>query len=146
MKPYYSHAGITIYHSDCREWLADNDVRVDLVLTDPPYGISYDSSHSKYHNGIARDLIVGDECPFDPTHLLTLGKLIIWGGNIFSRRLPDSLGWLAWIKTMRDDADIRQADMELAWTNCIRRPRVFHHLWIGAYKASESGERAQHPT
>ena len=39
MKPYYEHAGITIYHGDCREVLpaiAPNSV--DLVLTDPPYG------------------------------------------------------------------------------------------------------------
>jgi site-specific DNA-methyltransferase (adenine-specific)/modification methylase len=36
--------------------------------------------------------------------------------------------------------------MELAWTNCIRRPQVFRHLWIGAYKASESGESNVHPT
>jgi DNA modification methylase len=67
VKPYYDHAGITIYHGDCREILptlswhkvstqAQNDgevyaahpqgravqigrVWVDAVLTDPPYGI-----------------------------------------------------------------------------------------------------------
>ena len=36
MKPYYDHAGITIYHGDCREVLPTLDP-VDLVLTDPPY-------------------------------------------------------------------------------------------------------------
>ena len=35
MKPYYDHAGITIYHGDCREVLSD--LKSDLVLTDPPY-------------------------------------------------------------------------------------------------------------
>jgi site-specific DNA-methyltransferase (adenine-specific) len=38
IKPYYEHAGITLYHGDCREilpTLADNSF--DLVLTDPPY-------------------------------------------------------------------------------------------------------------
>ena len=35
MKPYYDHAGITIYHGDCREVLSD--IKYDLVLTDPPY-------------------------------------------------------------------------------------------------------------
>jgi len=38
MKPYYEHAGITIYHGDCREILPHLKP-VDLVLTDPPYGI-----------------------------------------------------------------------------------------------------------
>ena len=38
IKPYYDHAGITIYHADCRDILPHID-RIDLVLTDPPYGI-----------------------------------------------------------------------------------------------------------
>jgi site-specific DNA-methyltransferase (adenine-specific) len=36
MKPYYEHAGITIYHGDCREVLPSIGP-VDLVVTDPPY-------------------------------------------------------------------------------------------------------------
>lgn len=36
MKPYYEHAGITIYNADCREVLPHIG-QVDLVLTDPPY-------------------------------------------------------------------------------------------------------------
>lgn len=39
MKPYYEHAGITIWHGDCREILPTLG-KVDLVLTDPPYGVS----------------------------------------------------------------------------------------------------------
>ena len=38
MKPYYKDDWATIYHGDCREVLPGLD-RVDLVLTDPPYGI-----------------------------------------------------------------------------------------------------------
>lgn len=36
MKPYYEHAGITIYHGDCREVLPTLDP-VDFVFTSPPY-------------------------------------------------------------------------------------------------------------
>jgi len=38
-KPYYDHDGITIYHGDCRE-LLPHLPQVDLVLTDPPYGVT----------------------------------------------------------------------------------------------------------
>ena len=38
MKPYYQDKWVTIYHGDCREILPQLDVKVDLVLTDPPYG------------------------------------------------------------------------------------------------------------
>lgn len=44
MKPYYEHAGITIYHGDCRDILPNLEP-VDLVLTDPPYGIMYSGNH-----------------------------------------------------------------------------------------------------
>ena len=33
MKPYYEHAGITIYHGDCREVAAG--LQVETVITDP---------------------------------------------------------------------------------------------------------------
>ncbi len=38
MKPYYQDSACTIYHGDCREILPTLP-KVDLVLTDPPYGI-----------------------------------------------------------------------------------------------------------
>ena len=43
MKPYYEDkiAGIGIYHGDCREILPQLP-KVDLVLTDPPYGLDYE--------------------------------------------------------------------------------------------------------
>lgn len=39
MRSYYEKDGITIYHGDCREILPTLP-KVDLVLTDPPYGIN----------------------------------------------------------------------------------------------------------
>jgi len=47
-RPYYEHDGQTIYLGDCRDILPELP-KVDLVLTDPPYGIelnyaSYDDS------------------------------------------------------------------------------------------------------
>lgn len=39
--PYYEHAGITIYHGDCREILPRIGP-VDVVVTDPPYNAGLD--------------------------------------------------------------------------------------------------------
>lgn len=41
--PYYADDSVTLYHGDCREVLPTLDA-VDLVLTDPPYGINYVSN------------------------------------------------------------------------------------------------------
>lgn len=38
MKPYYEADGITIYHGDCRAYLAEIEP-VDVAVTDPPYGV-----------------------------------------------------------------------------------------------------------
>ena len=43
MKPYYQDDAVTIYHGDCRDVLPTLEP-VDLVLTDPPYGINYQSA------------------------------------------------------------------------------------------------------
>lgn len=40
MQPYYEHAGITIYHGDCREILSS--VSAEIALTDPPYNVGLD--------------------------------------------------------------------------------------------------------
>lgn len=42
MKPYYQDKYTTIYHGDCREILPTiPDGSIDLVLTDPPYGLDF---------------------------------------------------------------------------------------------------------
>jgi len=56
IEPYYSHAGIAIYHGDCRDILPTLEP-VDAVVTDPPYGIKYRSGHD---GCLPRD-IAGDE-------------------------------------------------------------------------------------
>lgn len=44
MKPYYQHGGITIYHGDARDLLLT--IAADVIVTDPPYGMSYESGWS----------------------------------------------------------------------------------------------------
>lgn len=43
MRPYYEDEYARLYHGDCRDVLPQLDP-VDLVLTDPPYGINYVSN------------------------------------------------------------------------------------------------------
>jgi len=50
MKPYYNHKGIQIYLGDCRDILPELEP-VDLVLTDPPYGVLKAEWDSKFPIG-----------------------------------------------------------------------------------------------
>src|SRR3990167_11482246 len=113
VEPVYQSERVTVYCGDCLE-IMPQLAKVDAVITDPPYGIGYDASHDKYKNGIDRGDAEWDISPFDPRPLLVMDKpTILWGGNCYSSRLPDHPGWLCWLKTSRNGADIRQADMEL---------------------------------
>lgn len=61
VKPYYEEDGITIYHGDCREILPQLP-KVDLVLTDPPYGTQLMcGGYGRAQNwGSIRRRIIGD--------------------------------------------------------------------------------------
>jgi len=124
MTPYYEHAGITIYHGDCRDILPT--LTCDALVTDPPYGINLDTDMSRFSGGHRdsrakrgkyshRPPIVGDREPFDPSPLLAYGKdQIIWGWNNFADRLPRG-ACLVWLK--RNDAAFQSflSDAEVAW-------------------------------
>jgi site-specific DNA-methyltransferase (adenine-specific) len=146
-KPYYEHAGIIIYHGDCREIMPQLG-KVDLVLTDPPYGIAHPTDYAKRGRtnlAACRDYVpvYGDDKAFDPTMLLSVGTArILWGGNWFADKLPAQGGWLVWDKERPDDLD--QATCELAWTDCVKGVRRFRHLWNGMMRASD--EALEHPT
>jgi site-specific DNA-methyltransferase (adenine-specific) len=150
--PYFQtpDGAITLYHGDCRDILPQIEPgTVDLVLTDPPYGISLPTDYkARGRGGIATCIdyppVEGDTEPFDPGPILALNvPTILWGGNWFSSRLPDMGGWLVWDKKRPDGVD--QAEAELAWTNVVKGVRVFRHLWHGCMRASERGEH-WHPT
>lgn len=50
MKPYYQHAGITIYHGNCLDILPH--ITADVAITDPPYGVNLGAGagSSRYKN------------------------------------------------------------------------------------------------
>lgn len=127
MKPYYEHAGIQIYHGDCREILPQLP-KADLLLTDPPYGIGRDGSHESTgsHGGRkAYEFLGWDSCrPDADTFRLLLQsaeRQIIWGGNYFTEYLPPRMGWFVWDKGQRID----QSDGELAFSSRDSALRIF---------------------
>ena len=125
MRPYYDHAGITIYHGDCREILPQLP-KVDAVITDPPYGINAARDRNSQKDGWVDYPCGGwDKERPSPELLCTVASCApiacIWGGNYFTDSLPLGGKWLIWDKCQ---SDFSLADAELAWTNAhgaIRR-------------------------
>lgn len=128
---------ITIINANCRDVL--NEIVADYIISDPPYGISYDASHSKYKNGKDHGAAEWDKEPYDPSPIIKMNlPSIVWGGNCFASKLPDYSGWLCWVKIDRNGTKIRQAEMELAWSNCVTRSQCYRYTWIGAGMEGET--------
>lgn len=143
MKPYYQDSAVTIYHADCREMELPE---CDLILTDPPYGIDYDAGESSQRGIQSFSRVTGDSEQFDASFLVPFPDVICWGANNYAHSIPQRIGqWYFWDKVLQNNG-VRIAEGEFAWHKQGTKPRAFRHLWSGAYRASESGERSQHPT
>lgn len=126
MKPYYAEAGITIYCGDCREILPGLP-KVDLVLTDPPYGINYQSNH----RAVKHALIVGDsDLPLD-----TISYLIdksTRAAYFFCRWdqlpvMPPPKSVIAWVKNNWSMGDL-QHEHGRQWEACCFYPKEQHEF------------------
>ena len=123
------------------------DKSIDLLCTDPPYGI-----------GISKRGQIGAGRPFTPKkwdssappkayfdEMRRVSKAqIIWGGNYFANMLPASRCWLVWWK---NDGLPRHtfADCEMAWTSVDKNAQVFNSRWRGFVRDSKE-PRVGHPT
>ena len=126
----------------CGDSTKKNDVerlmdgnKADLLLTDPPYGISatkmtLGTGKKEFHRGDW-----DNEKPDITLFLKYCDKQIFWGGNYFADVLPINNDWLCWHK--KND-NLSFSEFELAWTNIKKNCRILSHHW--------GGEKKKHPT
>lgn len=131
-----------------------NGKRANIVLTDPPYGISVVDKDGKIGGGnlVPQGIympVIGDETTdtarlnFDIIKELS-DKQIIFGGNYFLDFLPPSPSWIIWDK--KGDMESNNfADGEMAWCSFHTPIRIFSQIWRGMIKEGENGKRV-HPT
>ena len=142
-----------------------NGKKVDMLYTDPPYGVSVVGNLKEGKGGIgganpitfkgsigkgvickegSYKPIIGDDKDFDPRFLLSYSdNLFIWGANYFSDLLPIGQ-WVVWDKNRPEGTTF--SDCELAWTNgkgiAVKKYKC---TWNGMTREGESGKRV-HPT
>lgn len=100
VKPYYQDDYATIYHGDCREILPTLP-KVDLVLTDPPYGVALGS---RENNNREREAYAStDDSPEEIIKLVRFvlavsqvkaGRVVLTPGvrNMFAYTQPSHIG------------------------------------------------------
>lgn len=149
VEPYYDDGSVVLYNARCEDVLPSIDpAGVDLLLTDPPYGMAHDTDYTRFTGGVANNAthraVAGDDAPFDPTRLTLYRHAIIFGANHFSDCLPAG-SWIVWDKRSPGGSKNVMSDAEVAWSSKGRGVYVFSHSWDGFNRASERGT-AYHPT
>ena len=124
MKPYYQDESVTIYNADCRDVLPTLD-NVDLVLTDPPYGINYKSNRRV--DWMQKDRIAGDE-EF-PLWLFDLLKprnaMFVWCRWDVLPQLPTPKSFIVWDKGVHSMGDLEH-EYGRQWEACAFYPYAGH--------------------
>ena len=135
-----------------------NGESIDMVHTDPPYGISEKGDRSKRSGSKSISAGVKYEDFNDATTdaakdafaicaALKIPRQVWWGANYYAHAVPETANWFVWDKRVEDKQKDTQSDCELAWVKSKwASVRIFRHLWKGLIKASEHGKARVHPT
>ena len=128
---------------------------VNLVLTDPPYGIRVidrrkgsigGNASTGYSGKTGKEIkaqeylpVVGDtttDMAEENYKILRCicNNMIFWGGQNFTRFLPPACGWIFWDKEKGTDK-LSFGDGELAWSNVSTKIRKYSHKWNGFTRA-----------
>lgn len=128
------------------------DKSIDLVLTDPPYGLGEAAGKNKTRGKLATvtdfayktwDNHRIDKKLFDEIFRVSKHQ-IIFGGNYYTDYLPPSSCWIVWDK---DNGKTHFADCELAWTNYKSAVRKIKWRWSGMLQEDmKHKEKRYHPT
>lgn len=145
-----------------------NGVEIELLLTDPPYGMSVVKADGNIggnrvgKNGYGKKgqyrkeaecgvykPIIGDDEPFDPNCCFGSTKeQIIFGANHFAGSLPNSAHWIVWYKDMPVGTDFSGA--ELAWTSIDKKAvKTYKFTWAGMTRQGNRKDELSkrvHPT
>jgi len=145
-----------VIQGDCLEVMREMpDKSVDLVLTDPPYGINRDKGFSGADGfggkgkPIERKIYKNDnwdsEIPCEDVfrEIFRISKnQIFFGGNFFAHILPKSTHWIFWDKLQTMPTF---GDGELLWTSFQKKSiKKYTFQFNGLLSASE--DVREHPT
>lgn len=144
-KPYYQDKFITLYLGDSEEIISEIIEPIDLVLTDPPYGIgeAFGKNKSRGKLAVSKDYgnLDWDNKTANQNFIneLIQKPAIIFGGNYY--QMPPNACWFVWDKK---NGETDFADCELAWTNLPGAVRQISYMWHGMLR--EIPEKRFHPT
>jgi DNA modification methylase len=134
-----------------------DDQKINLILTDPPYGIDlntdFSSMESKFkgkEGGNKHKKVIDDNNKFDYRQFeyLDVDEQFWWGANYYAKTLPEGGSWYVWDKRLDDSADKMYGScFELCWSKQKHKQDILRHKWAGIFgiEKEDTDERV-HPT
>lgn len=118
---------VTLYLGDSERIVPTLTDHIDAVISDPPYGMKNNTDSRRFSGGHPEFQdrrksqrnnqwaeVIGDDRPFDPSPWLKFPKVLLWGSNHYSAKLPTGTT-LVWIKKNEDAYGTFLSDAEIAW-------------------------------
>jgi DNA modification methylase len=135
---------------------------IDAVVTDPPYGMDWNTDSTRFTGGQAETYrgkmqamgveqgkddwgdVDGDNEPFDPTPWLEYPRVVLWGANHYAARLPVGTT-LVWIKKKDQHFQTFLSDAEIAWMKGGHGVYCFTKLFPPPSRMVENFGKVAHP-
>ena len=148
---------------DAVEKLMDGN-KVDMVFTDPPYGMflnaDYSDMDSKFKGstgGNKYDQVIGDNEDFSPELINTVfacfdycKEIFLWGADYYAEHLPNKNNgsWVVWDKRGDESADkMYGSTFELCWSKARHKRMMARVKWAGIFgMEKEHDKKRVHPT
>lgn len=142
------------------------ETEIDMVLTDPPYGIDLDTDYSTIKGGKLKNRsdkvtkgkkyskIIGDDEDFDPSLILARFKnakeMFLWGADYYTEKIPNKNdgSWIVWDKRLTESADkMIGSCFELCWSQTRHKRDIARIKWAGFFGTEKEFDKKRfHPT
>ena len=146
-----------------------NDNKIDMVFTDPPYGMNLNTDYSgmkseifkggiggkKYEQGIVDDF---NPKMIDIIMSLNVKETFLWGADYFAELLPEKNdgSWIVWDKRANGNDDIEEdyssdkmygSCFELCWSKNKHKREIARVKWAGIFGMNKQDQNKRfHPT
>lgn len=150
-----------------------NDNKIDMIYTDPPYGMNLDTDFSGMKNNLdfakeksftgGKKYDAGVVDNFNPKMINTIMELdiketFLWGADYFAELLPNKNdgSWIVWDKRANGNDDIEEdyssdkmygSCFELCWSKNKHKRDIARVKWAGVFGTEqEFDHKRYHPT
>lgn len=141
-----------------------SDNNIDMILTDPPYGMNLNTDYTHMGNSINHNAscknhrkVLGDNDDFSDELIKTIfnnfidvPEIFLFGADYYAELIPERKkgSWFVWDKRKGvEDVYWQTSEFELIWSKEKHHRQILRHLWFGfAGRQYEDVQKSIHPT